>query len=67
VPEDRPHVFERFYRADKSRSAAAGHAGLGLAIAKAVVENHGGKIAVRDKSGDGAIFAVTIPVFSEPT
>ncbi len=63
VPEDRPHVFERFYRADKSRTSASGHAGLGLAIAKAVVENHRGKIVVEDNLGKGAVFVVTLPLY----
>ena len=58
--EHLPHIFERFYRADKARTSAAGHTGLGLAIAKAIVDNHGGDILVRSPSGEGAEFEVTL-------
>jgi heavy metal sensor kinase len=58
--EDLPHVFERFYRADPSRSS--GQIGLGLAIAKAIVEAHGGSIEVSSKPGAGATFTVVLPV-----
>ena len=61
APDDLPHVFERFYRADKSRSGAQGHSGLGLAIVKAIVEAHGGKITVTSKVGEGSVFVVRVP------
>ena len=60
-PEDLPHIFERFYRADHSRSRATGGAGLGLAIARQFVEVHGGRIQVSSEQGQGARFTFTLP------
>jgi len=60
--EDLPHVFERFYRADKSRSRATGGAGRGLAIAKQLVKAHGGQIEVQSQVGQGTRFTFTLPV-----
>jgi signal transduction histidine kinase len=59
--EDLPHVFEQFYRGEKSRSRTTGGAGLGLAIAKGIVEAHGGQIGAESKPGRGACFAFTLP------
>jgi signal transduction histidine kinase len=61
APQHLPHVFTRFYRVDKSRSRAAGGAGIGLTIARRLTEAHGGTIAVESASGRGSRFAVTLP------
>lgn len=60
-PEHLPHIFERFYRADPSRQRMTGGAGLGLAIAKSLVEAHGGGIQVTSEPGRGATFTLTFP------
>lgn len=61
-PEDLPHIFERFYRGDKSRARATGRYGLGLAISKAIVDAHGGDISVSSAVGVGTTFTVSIPI-----
>jgi histidine kinase len=61
--EHLPHVFERFYRVDKSRSRAGGGSGLGLTIARHIVEAHGGRIWVDSAgAGQGSRFSFTLPV-----
>jgi signal transduction histidine kinase len=59
--EDLPYVFDRFYRADKSRARASGGSGLGLAIARQIVEAHGGRIWAESQVGAGSIFSFTLP------
>jgi signal transduction histidine kinase len=59
--EDIPHIFERFYRGEKSRSRATGGAGLGLAIARGIVEAHGGRIWAESSPGQGTYMRFTLP------
>jgi len=62
--EDLPNIFERFYRADQSRSRLTGGSGLGLAISQAIVESHKGEITVSSEPGKGATFVVRLPRLS---
>ena len=59
---DLPHVFERFYRVDRSRARGAGRTGLGLAIVKDVIERFDGSIEVESQPGQGSIFTVRLPL-----
>ena len=62
---DKPRIFERFYKADRTRTGGGG-TGLGLAIARHIVEGHGGVIRVESEEGRGATFEFTIPVSDAP-
>jgi histidine kinase len=63
APEALPHVFDRFYRVDKSRSRALGGSGIGLTIAKALVEAMGGRITAKSPGLDqGSTFTFTLPL-----
>jgi signal transduction histidine kinase len=59
---DLPHIFERFYVVDRSRTRESGGAGLGLAIVKGIVEAHGGSIAAESMLGSGTAFTIRIPI-----
>jgi len=59
--EDLPHVFESFYRGEKSRSRSTGGAGLGLAISRGIVQAHGGEIKVESETGRGSQFTFSLP------
>ena len=60
--EDLPHIFDRFYRADKARSREFGGVGLGLSIARWVAEVHGGSIEVQSTPAAGSVFRVRLPL-----
>ncbi len=62
APEQLAHIFDRFYRADESRTRQTGNAGLGLAISKGIIEAHGGLIEVESQLGNGTTFIIRLPL-----
>lgn len=66
APEDLPHIFERFYRAERSRSRETGGSGLGLTIARQLVRLHGGDMGVTSALGRGSRFWFTLPLAGNP-
>ncbi|MBV9617462.1 MAG: ATP-binding protein, partial [Ktedonobacteraceae bacterium] len=61
-PADLPNIFERFYRADRSRTTTTGGSGLGLAIVKAIITAHGGTIRAESQPGQGTSIVFTLPL-----
>jgi heavy metal sensor kinase len=64
-PEDARRVFERFFRADPSRSSATEGAGLGLSLVQWIAEQHGGSVSVRSRLGEGSTFTVILPIIKQ--
>ncbi len=66
APDELPKVFDRFFRSSSSLSRAVPGTGLGLAIAEALVEAHGGELAVQSTVGEGSTFTVSLPLTHDP-
>ena len=65
APEDLPHVFDRFYRADTARSASTGGNGIGLSIVQKIMEDHGGRAVLTSVKGEGSCMRLVLPVYEE--
>ncbi|MDO8530825.1 MAG: ATP-binding protein [Dehalococcoidia bacterium] len=65
-PESLPRIWERFYRVDTARSRRQGGAGLGLALVRAIVEAHGGRVGVESELGKGSAFTLWLPAAEGP-
>lgn len=66
IPEEAiPHLFDRFYRVDGARSTRGNGSGLGLAIVRWIVQQHGGKVEVDSKVGEGSVFTVLLPALDD--
>jgi len=61
APDDLPHIFDRFWRADRSRKRSSGGSGLGLAIARQIIVAHGGSIQAESSPGAGTTISITLP------
>ena len=61
-PENLSHIFDRFYRGDEARFSETGESGLGLAIAKSIVEAHHGSVSVESVEGKGSTFILRLPM-----
>jgi two-component system OmpR family sensor kinase/two-component system sensor histidine kinase BaeS len=66
APDDLPHIFERFWRADRARTRGSGGAGLGLVIARRLMEAHGGQITAQSTPGQGTVITCTLPYHAAP-